>query len=777
MLAAAVTGRGRDLLGKRTRTRRSEYGVRKPLDDTLEQKLRNGEILARQAARNYARISDAAQEAFLLNFEACLPSDGPIALVGLDSYSGFVDPEWTWESLTDHWLAEMGRGHICAWRPGADEGNYVVRVMDSPSTLPHCGQFVTTLDIGPLGAYLVNYDSLTNAAQFKDRPVARLDKDRSRHIHVAEGRYRCRVLRLFDPTHTTDAEHRSTARVHFMIELLAEPVATLLTELSELPWAALGNLAKDPALDLVMQARGAREVDDEDDWERAGNLYREALERFPERADIYAELGQFELAQLEDGAAAAASFAKARAILGPLASAELVMLEARARGLGKGRELDAAERLAREALELGGENGDRLYTLGDILDTKKMYAESTRLYEQALVYSPNDTTLMWEYPVSLATKLREGDKAEAYLSTLDMQEVHVGFLEIRAANLVWNLGRCQEAHDLYALAFERKPGLHQTVRMACCKLCLGEFDEARAFAERVLPELQEDQSNTAWLIEDLFYLFTLAQPERQFGYLTELARLLAGRRKKAFSNWIFDTIAAHAATRGHSEADWLPTLAKVVAGAAKPRELFGWPKWNNSVETLLSDDSLGEPTRRLFASNFPNSKIPFELLRLLNFQYAMGPEAYSESFYLAPFDRSHLDNWSDDAQFQDALMPFAKANGSGSFYALWSHGPTENTSEMPVVVFGDEGGCHIVAENLRALLQILTFDDEPMVDDEGVTFAKYDDDGSRGAAPLYASWLKTELGLDPVGDPMLLVRAAQEKYQSQFAQWAGRFLE
>ena len=60
-------------------------------------------------------------------------------------------------------------------------------------------------------------------------------------------------------------------------------------------------------------------------------------------------------------------------------------------------------------------------------------------------------------------------------------------------------------------------------------------------------------------------------------------------------------------------------------------------------------------------------------------------------------------------------MPFAQATGGGSFYALWSDGQTKTTSDMPVVVFGDEGGAHVVAENVRGLLQLLTYGVEPMV--------------------------------------------------------------
>ncbi len=59
---------------------------------------------------------------------------------------------------------------------------------------------------------------------------------------------------------------------------------------------------------------------------------------------------------------------------------------------------------------------------------------------------------------------------------------------------------------------------------------------------------------------------------------------------------------------------------------------------------------------------------------------------------------------------------------------------------------------HVVAENLRALLRLLTFDAEPMIDWDGVTFYKSDDHKPSQRASLYAAWLQREFGLAPVTD-------------------------
>ncbi|SKA28720.1 hypothetical protein SAMN04488128_10321 [Chitinophaga eiseniae] len=71
--------------------------------------------------------------------------------------------------------------------------------------------------------------------------------------------------------------------------------------------------------------------------------------------------------------------------------------------------------------------------------------------------------------------------------------------------------------------------------------------------------------------------------------------------------------------------------------------------------------------------------------------------------------------------FLAQLIPFAQANGSGSFYALWQHNDSTDLNELPVGVFGDEGGEYGVAENLNRFLQLLTIDAEPMIFD-GVNY-------------------------------------------------------
>src|SRR6185503_18875839 len=177
-----------------------------------------------------------------------------------------------------------------------------------------------------------------------------------------------------------------------------------------------------------------------------------------------------------------------------------------------------------------------------------------------------------------------------------------------------------------------------------------------------------------------------------------------------------------------------------------------------------------------FASNFAGQQVPPALAKLLAFQDEHDFESYSECFGLLADDKGGLRSWSSDDRFLSRLMPFAQATGGGSFYALWAHQPGASTSEMPVIVFGDEGGVHVIAENVSQLLRLLTFDVEPMVDHDGVTYYKAKDHEPRDNHDAYVAWLKAELDLDPIDDPAPLVAAAQSRHKAAFAAWMSPFV-
>ena len=146
----------------------------------------------------------------------------------------------------------------------------------------------------------------------------------------------------------------------------------------------------------------------------------------------------------------------------------------------------------------------------------------------------------------------------------------------------------------------------------------------------------------------------------------------------------------------------------------------------------------------------------------------------SECFELNTYSADELSNWSDEREFLARLTPFAQATGSGSIHALWLHRDGVSLSEAPVAVLGDERGIHVVAKNLLALLQILSFDVEPMIDWDSVSFYKPDDHEPSDRANEYAKWLASELGLAPIADA--LVTGGQQEHKAAFDRWVKQFV-
>lgn len=178
-----------------------------------------------------------------------------------------------------------------------------------------------------------------------------------------------------------------------------------------------------------------------------------------------------------------------------------------------------------------------------------------------------------------------------------------------------------------------------------------------------------------------------------------------------------------------------------------------------------------------FKETWGSTAIPTELEKLIHFQTNISSfENYSEGFGVSANEMTGLKRWSKDPSFLDRLFPFAQANCSGSFYAIWNDGTTKPINEMPVVVFGDEGGVHIVAENILQLLHLLTFDVEISVDHEEVYFYKDKDNyEEREDLGKYLKWLKENYNLDQIKKPKPMVTAAQKKYKKQFSNWFGQY--
>lgn len=182
-------------------------------------------------------------------------------------------------------------------------------------------------------------------------------------------------------------------------------------------------------------------------------------------------------------------------------------------------------------------------------------------------------------------------------------------------------------------------------------------------------------------------------------------------------------------------------------------------------------------TSKEYKKNFAPLAIPEELVKLLKLQKNLAGEFFSNGFELAADDKAGLATWSDKPEFLGCLYPIGQADGTGSTYAIWR--VEGELSASPIVAFGSEGGVHVVADNLATLLRILTFDAEPMIDFDGITFFKRKDHEPSTGAELYSMWLERETSLEPVsGDAEVkkLVKAAQQRHGKAFEQWMRKLI-
>lgn len=171
------------------------------------------------------------------------------------------------------------------------------------------------------------------------------------------------------------------------------------------------------------------------------------------------------------------------------------------------------------------------------------------------------------------------------------------------------------------------------------------------------------------------------------------------------------------------------------------------------------------------------SPVP-ELNKLKALQDEHGYEALAEGFGLHEFgENSGLRaGWNAAPEYLARLVPFAQATGGGSFYAFWKVDDRPDLATLPVIAFGDEGGQHPVATDLREFLRLLAYDTEVSVDwDEAYYYRPEDDEHSPGHE-AYVAWLAAEFGLTPPDDPDPIVAAAKEKHGESFAAWHDKYL-
>lgn len=167
-----------------------------------------------------------------------------------------------------------------------------------------------------------------------------------------------------------------------------------------------------------------------------------------------------------------------------------------------------------------------------------------------------------------------------------------------------------------------------------------------------------------------------------------------------------------------------------------------------------------------FEAQFGIYGVPYDLEKLFEFESEYGAESYAESFYLNIFDKTGLKTYSTQESFLLSFIEFATATASGSIYAIWVI--NENLDICPIVVFGDEGGIHLVAKNTKEFIRLLSYDTEIMVTGESAWFYKSGiSDNQRKNRRAFLHWIKANFGMEPIetdDEANLIIKAAKDKF-------------
>ena len=179
-----------------------------------------------------------------------------------------------------------------------------------------------------------------------------------------------------------------------------------------------------------------------------------------------------------------------------------------------------------------------------------------------------------------------------------------------------------------------------------------------------------------------------------------------------------------------------------------------------------------------FAKNFNGAVIPDELVKLLEFENNIAKnEFYAAGFELTVTEEKYgLKTYSENVEFLNSILEFANADGSGSSYGFWSKNGAQNLKMAPIVIFGGEGGFHVVASNILELFQILLYDTEPMVSWDKVYYYKDESDfepSEQSAA--FKKWVAENFKIDLTYKADDIVKAAQIKQQEEFKTWMEKY--
>lgn len=143
-----------------------------------------------------------------------------IALVNADKYKTFVDEDWEFEPLLQHFSDEMAKGNTLVFQM-TDEGiehSWTIEVKFE-ATLSDLECYRRTegyIEVTDNKLYIIDYDCLTMAAQFKDCSIP--DKNcANNRIELKNGSYKVEIVQYYN---ADNGEHIGDDKINMLMNFM-----------------------------------------------------------------------------------------------------------------------------------------------------------------------------------------------------------------------------------------------------------------------------------------------------------------------------------------------------------------------------------------------------------------------------------------------------------------------------------------------------------------------------------------------------------------------------
>ena len=154
---------------------------------------------------------------------------GFLAVVVPATYCGFVDRDWEYEQLMNHFRNQMKRLSLLIWGTGL-EGFWNVDVQFHRSSVRGFREVSGPIELVGGTLLVTNYENLTFVAAYEDESLPQ-SHEQDCLLSASDGVYCCRVIQMFDPTIAYSAEDDDP---DFLIELTRpDSIPDVWTEI---PW-------------------------------------------------------------------------------------------------------------------------------------------------------------------------------------------------------------------------------------------------------------------------------------------------------------------------------------------------------------------------------------------------------------------------------------------------------------------------------------------------------------------------------------------------------------